>query len=186
MHFEKFIIRQARLFKNDFLEALTKAHPLVIWGMYIPILSYIIYLAATKYNYSTGTILLVFLAVCSSGHSLSTWRTGLFSIGCPRRQQLPRSFIPCMAITIITRETGSDYLCRRFQAWLSHLLYSGWCTLSWAVMHSCSSQDFCWATLCMELCIMPYMPGTRLSNGWRACGETITCIIIKMSIWDMG
>jgi hypothetical protein len=38
MHFEKIHNKgQARLFKNDFLEALTKAHPLVIWGMYIPI-----------------------------------------------------------------------------------------------------------------------------------------------------
>ena len=54
MHFEKIHNKgQARLFKNDFLEALTKAHPLVIWGMYIPILSYIIYLAATRYSYST-------------------------------------------------------------------------------------------------------------------------------------
>lgn len=61
MEFEKIHNKgQARLFKNDFLEALTKAHPLVIWGMYILILTYIIYLAATKYNYSTGTILLVF------------------------------------------------------------------------------------------------------------------------------
>ncbi len=61
MHFEKIHNKgQARLFKSDFLEALTKAHPLVIWGMYIPILTYIIYLAATKYNYSTSTILLVF------------------------------------------------------------------------------------------------------------------------------
>ena len=61
MHFEKIHNKgQARLFKNDFLESLTKANPLVIWGMYIPILSFIIYTAATKYNYSTKTILLVF------------------------------------------------------------------------------------------------------------------------------
>ena len=61
MKFEKIHNKgQARLFENDFLEALTKAHPLVIWGMYIPIMSYIIYLAATKYDYSTGTILLTF------------------------------------------------------------------------------------------------------------------------------
>lgn len=61
MHFEKIHNKgQARLFKNDFLEALTKANPLVIWGMYIPIMTFIIYTAATKYNYRTGTILLVF------------------------------------------------------------------------------------------------------------------------------
>jgi len=61
MQFEKIHNKgQVRLFKNDFLEALTKANPLVIWGMYIPILTYIIYLAATRYDYSTKTILLVF------------------------------------------------------------------------------------------------------------------------------
>jgi len=52
---------QARLFKNPFLEMLTKSHPLVIWGMYIPILSYFIYLAATDYNYSTTRIILTFM-----------------------------------------------------------------------------------------------------------------------------
>ena len=62
MKFEKIHNKgQARLFKNDFMELLTKSHPLVIWGMYIPILSYIIYLAATKYNYGTLTIIGVFI-----------------------------------------------------------------------------------------------------------------------------
>jgi hypothetical protein len=61
MEFEKIHNKgQARLFKSDFLEALTKANPLVIWGMYIPILGFIIYTAATKYDYSAKTILLVF------------------------------------------------------------------------------------------------------------------------------
>ncbi len=52
---------QARLFDNPFLELLTKSHPLVIWGMYIPILSFIIYVAATTYHYSTLRIVLTFL-----------------------------------------------------------------------------------------------------------------------------
>ena len=34
---------QARLFKNPVLEFFTKSHPLVIWGMYIPLLSFLIY-----------------------------------------------------------------------------------------------------------------------------------------------
>lgn len=29
---------QARLFTNRYLEMLTKGHPLVIWGMYIPLI----------------------------------------------------------------------------------------------------------------------------------------------------
>jgi sterol desaturase/sphingolipid hydroxylase (fatty acid hydroxylase superfamily) len=62
MQFEKIHNKgQAQLFKNKYLEMLTKTHPLVIWGMYIPILSYIIYLAATKYDYSTMRIMLTFL-----------------------------------------------------------------------------------------------------------------------------
>lgn len=61
MEFEKIHNKgQARLFKSDFLEALTKAHPLVIWGMYIPILSYILYLAHTRFGYSGGTIIGIF------------------------------------------------------------------------------------------------------------------------------
>lgn len=62
MQFEKIHNKgQARLFKNPFLEMLTKTHPLVIWGMYIPILSYIIYLGATKYGFGTTRIILTFL-----------------------------------------------------------------------------------------------------------------------------
>ncbi len=62
MQFEKIHNKgQARLFKNELLEALTKANPLVIWGMYIPILTYIIYLAAATYNYTTTRIILTFL-----------------------------------------------------------------------------------------------------------------------------
>ncbi len=52
---------QARLFDNPFLELLTKSHPLLIWGMYIPILSFIIYVSATTYHYSTLRIVLTFL-----------------------------------------------------------------------------------------------------------------------------
>ncbi|MFZ9694580.1 MAG: sterol desaturase family protein [Chitinophagaceae bacterium] len=63
MEFEKIHNKgQARLFKSDFLEAFTKAHPLVIWGMYIPILSYIIYLASSRYGYSAGQIVAVFFS----------------------------------------------------------------------------------------------------------------------------
>lgn len=62
MKFEKIHNKgQARLFKNPYLEMLTKSHPLVIWGMYIPILGYIIYLSASAYDYTTTRIVLTFL-----------------------------------------------------------------------------------------------------------------------------
>jgi sterol desaturase/sphingolipid hydroxylase (fatty acid hydroxylase superfamily) len=62
MEFEKIYNKgQAQLFKNGYLEYLTKTHPLVIWGMYLPI---IILLPIYAYNYvgcSGLNIFLVFL-----------------------------------------------------------------------------------------------------------------------------
>ncbi len=53
---------QARLFQNDFLEMLTKSHPLLIWGMYLPVICYMLYMAEVDYYYSSGIILFTFLA----------------------------------------------------------------------------------------------------------------------------
>src|SRR6202012_2594555 len=52
---------QAQLFKNQYLEMLTKTHPLVIWGMYLPIIGFSLYYSGEKYGYSIPHILLVFL-----------------------------------------------------------------------------------------------------------------------------
>jgi sterol desaturase/sphingolipid hydroxylase (fatty acid hydroxylase superfamily) len=62
MQFEKIHNKgQARLFKNDFLEMLTKTHPLVIWGMYLPVMVYMLYYSGAKLDYSTMRIILTFL-----------------------------------------------------------------------------------------------------------------------------
>jgi sterol desaturase/sphingolipid hydroxylase (fatty acid hydroxylase superfamily) len=53
---------QARLFKNQYLEYLTKTHPLVIWGMYIPILGFMLYFSASTLVFSGLQIGLSFLA----------------------------------------------------------------------------------------------------------------------------
>lgn len=48
MKFEKIHNKgQARLFKNSYLEFLTKTHPLVIWGMYIPMIGFMLYYSNT-------------------------------------------------------------------------------------------------------------------------------------------
>lgn len=61
MQFEKIHNKgQARLFENPVLEALTKAHPLVIWGMYIPILSFLLYKASTAFTFSAAQVWGVF------------------------------------------------------------------------------------------------------------------------------
>lgn len=52
---------QARLFKNQYLEYLTKTHPLVIWGMYIPILGFMLYFSASTLVFTGLQIVLSFL-----------------------------------------------------------------------------------------------------------------------------
>ena len=53
---------QARLFQSDFLEMLTKTHPAIIWGTYIPILAYLLYRAHEVYGISMQNILLLFFS----------------------------------------------------------------------------------------------------------------------------
>lgn len=51
---------QAQLFKNQYLEYLTKTHPLVIWGLYIPVIAYMLYYSRASIGLSTGTVLAIF------------------------------------------------------------------------------------------------------------------------------
>lgn len=53
MKFEKIHNKgQARLFQNQYLEMLTKTHPLVIWGMYLPLIGYMLFHAWAHVHYS--------------------------------------------------------------------------------------------------------------------------------------
>lgn len=62
MQFEKIHNKgQARLFKNDFLEMLTKTHPLVIWGIYLPVIVYMLYYSNNSLGFTGGRVALVFL-----------------------------------------------------------------------------------------------------------------------------
>lgn len=51
---------QARLFENEYLEFLTKTHPLVIWGMYIPVIGYMLYYSAVHVGLHPAGIAIVF------------------------------------------------------------------------------------------------------------------------------
>ncbi|RYY62904.1 MAG: fatty acid hydroxylase [Chitinophagaceae bacterium] len=63
MQFEKIHNKgQARLFKSDYLEMLTKTHPLVIWGMYLPVIIYMLYYGNTGLDYPLSRVLLTFFA----------------------------------------------------------------------------------------------------------------------------
>ena len=53
---------QAQLFKNHYLEMLTKTHPLVIWGIYVPVIVGMLYYSIIVLEFETGRILLTFLS----------------------------------------------------------------------------------------------------------------------------
>lgn len=52
---------QAQLFKSSYLEYLTKTHPLVIWGMYMPVLILLPYYSIVKLEMPALTVALVYL-----------------------------------------------------------------------------------------------------------------------------
>ena len=63
MKFEKIYNKgQAQIFKNQYLEYLTKTHPLVIWGIYLPVIILLPYYAFINYFVAPWQIILIFLA----------------------------------------------------------------------------------------------------------------------------
>lgn len=63
MHFDKIHNKgQARLFKNQYLEYLTKTHPLVIWGIYVPIIIFLLYFSIYKIAFSELQTAFIFTA----------------------------------------------------------------------------------------------------------------------------
>ncbi len=61
MEFEKIHNKgRVQLFKNQYLEMLTKSHPLVIWGLYLPIIIGMLFYSS-KLHYTTLAITLIFL-----------------------------------------------------------------------------------------------------------------------------
>jgi sterol desaturase/sphingolipid hydroxylase (fatty acid hydroxylase superfamily) len=62
MEFEKIYNKgQAQLFKNQYLEYLTKTHPLVIWGMYTPVLLFLPYYSMATIGFPGLKVFLIFL-----------------------------------------------------------------------------------------------------------------------------
>ncbi len=61
MHFDKIKNKgQARLFQNDYLEMMTKTHPLVIYSIYFPIIALMLYYGAAYKGVGVGTEVLLF------------------------------------------------------------------------------------------------------------------------------
>ncbi len=63
MKFEKIHNKgQAQIFRNQYLEYLTKTHPLVIWSMYLPVIIFLLYYTYSKLSFSGIAIIFIFLA----------------------------------------------------------------------------------------------------------------------------
>ncbi len=63
MKFEKIHNKgRAQLFQNKYLELLTRSHPLIIWGMYIPVITGLLYYGITEYQYLPWQIVLTFIS----------------------------------------------------------------------------------------------------------------------------
>ena len=52
---------QAKLFQNQYLEYLTKTHPLVIWGMYTPVLILLPYYSIASLDFGGWKVFLLFI-----------------------------------------------------------------------------------------------------------------------------
>ena len=63
MKFEKIHNKgQAQLFRNQYLEMLTKTHPLVIWGLYLPVVVGFPYYSLVQLQMAAGKVAFVFVA----------------------------------------------------------------------------------------------------------------------------
>lgn len=63
MQFEKIHNKgQARLFRNSYLEQLTKTHPLVIWAIYLPMAIFLLYFSFQKLQLPLGIVCCSFFA----------------------------------------------------------------------------------------------------------------------------
>ena len=61
MKFEKIHNKgKARIFRNRYLEMLTRSHPLVIWGMYLPVIIALLFYSFSKLDFTISYIILLF------------------------------------------------------------------------------------------------------------------------------
>ncbi|MFZ9717892.1 MAG: hypothetical protein ACO3BD_00925 [Chitinophagaceae bacterium] len=166
MKFEKVHNKgQARIFRNRYLEILTKTHPVVIMVMYVPLIIISVYYSAIHYEISSLRIFYLFIAGMFSWslfeylahryvfHFLSESDMGrrLVYVLHGNHHQYPRDkqrlFMPPVPSVLI-----------------AGILFSVF-KLSMGNNAFVFFRAFCRAISFMPVCIMPFMPGTRLLSG---------------------
>ena len=63
MKFEKIYNKgQARLFESQYVEMMTKTHPLVIWGIYLPMIAFMFYYSVLVLNIELSHVVFIFFS----------------------------------------------------------------------------------------------------------------------------
>ena len=125
MQFEKIHNKgRAQLFKNPYLEMLTKTHPLVIWGMYTPVMICMLYFSGNSLGFSTTRIIFTFLGGMLFW-SLFEYIAHRFLFHMVANSGRAKKFVYTLhAITTIIQEISSVCSCRRYQVLFLHLQFS--------------------------------------------------------------
>ena len=69
---------QARLFKNRYLELLSKSHPLLIWGLYLPVIIFMLYKSSGLFE--TASVVFIFFGGMFSCRCLNILFTSMHFI----------------------------------------------------------------------------------------------------------
>lgn len=125
MEFDKIYNKgQAQLFKNQYLEYLTKTHPLVIWGMYLPVLVLLPFYSINVAGFSGTVTFMLFLSGIFFW-SLIEYILHRFAFHHhAETERGKKSIISFMEIIMNIPGTGKDFLCRQHPASSLHLCFS--------------------------------------------------------------
>jgi hypothetical protein len=107
---------QAKLFTNRYLEKLTKTHPLIIWGMYLPVIGSMLYYSCMVAELSLLRTAAVFFA------GIFFWTLFEYMIHRFAFHFLAKSE-KAKRIVYIIPGTGSGYLCHQYQAYCWRRLF---------------------------------------------------------------
>ena len=166
MKFEKIHNKgQARLFQYPFLEMLTKANPLVIWGMYLPFIIGLPIYAASSLGFGAGKVALLFLGGMLFW-TLFEYLAHRFAFHWIAESERAQKFVYIMHGNHHHFPRDRE---RLFMPPLPSIILAsailGSSTWFYAIIPSHSSRGLYLDTSCMHPCTMPFMPGILPSSG---------------------
>ncbi|MCK7558257.1 hypothetical protein MKQ70_25945 [Chitinophaga sedimenti] len=157
---------QARLFESEYLEILTKTHPLIIWGMYLPLIVWSLFYANSHYGYSWQTVMMVFVGAIFFW-SFAEYVLHRFVFHWVSENKAVQRF------TYLLHGNHHEFPRDRQRLFMPPvpslipgLRYCSRCTIFSCVRQRlCSSRALSWGTSSMGRCTTPSTPGILLLNG---------------------